>query len=188
MSELVRTFIAIELKNQDVLRKLIEARNRLVETGAEVKPVEDENIHLTLRFIGEIPQGLVRVLCTEISKIKYPKFQISVKNIGAFPSMARPRVVWAGVEEGADKLRELHDIVESIVKRLGIPPDKEEFVPHITLLRVKGSRGIDKLVKAIAEMHDMEFGSTIVDEVFVKKSVLTSSGPIYSNLCSVKLE
>ena len=187
MSELVRTFIAVEVKNQEVLKKLIEARNALVATSAGLKPVEDENIHLTLRFIGEIPQVLVRELCNQISRLEYRKFDMHVKGIGAFPSPLRPRVIWAGVEEGSEDLKKLHDMIESIVARLGIPREKEEFVPHITLARVKDQRGIDKLVKLIAEMSGLDFGYTPVDEVYVKKSVLTPRGPIYSNLCSKKL-
>ncbi|MEM0326811.1 MAG: RNA 2',3'-cyclic phosphodiesterase [Desulfurococcaceae archaeon] len=188
LNEHVRTFVAVEIKNQAVLRKLIEVRNQLVATGAELKPVEDENIHLTLRFIGEIPLSLVRVLCSEISGIKYPRFQVHVKGLGAFPSPTRPRVLWAGVEEGGEKLVELHNLVENTVRRIGIPPDREEFVPHITLARVKGLRGLDKLVKTVMILQNTDFGYTEIDEVVVKKSVLTPSGPIYSNLCTVKLE
>lgn len=184
MSELIRTFIAVEIKNRDTLKKLIEARDQLVTTGADLKPVEDENIHLTVRFIGEIPAGLVRVLCDEISKVEFQRFQMHVKGLGAFPSPARPRVVWAGVAEGGDQLRRLHEIVESIARRLGIPPDREEFVPHITLARVKGFRGVEKLTRLLAVLQDTDFGVTEVDEVVVKKSVLTPRGPVYTNLCS----
>jgi len=187
VSEEVRTFIAIEIKNTDVLRKLVEIRDYILTSNAELKPVEDENIHLTLRFIGEIPSSLVRAVCTEISSIKAEKFDIHVKGIGAFPSLLRPRVVWAGVEEGSDKLRELYMLVENRLRKLGIPREREEFIPHITLARVKGYRNIDKLVKLIGELINTDFGFTLVDEVFVKKSVLTPSGPIYSNICSVKL-
>ncbi|MEM4952801.1 MAG: 2'-5' RNA ligase family protein, partial [Desulfurococcaceae archaeon] len=62
MSELIRTFIAVEIENKSVLRKLIEVRDQLASTGADIKPVEDENIHLTIRFIGEVPEALVRAL------------------------------------------------------------------------------------------------------------------------------
>lgn len=188
MSEIIRTFIAIEIENSDVLKKLVEARNKLVETGADLKPVEDENIHLTLRFIGEIPAGLVKVLCSDISTLKYSRFEMHVKGLGVFPNLARPRVVWAGVAEGSDKLVELARIVERIVRRLGVPPEREEFVPHITLARVKSGRGVDKLVKTIQSMQDMDFGVSSVTRIHVKKSVLTPSGPIYSDLCTVELQ
>lgn len=187
MSELIRTFVAVEIENRDVLKKLVEIRDQLVATGADIKPVEDENIHLTLRFIGEIPVGLVKVLCNEITGLKYQQFQMHVKGLGVFPSLTRPRVIWAGVSEGSDKLIELYRLVESIVRRLRVPPEREEFVPHITLARVKGLRNIEKLLRLINTLLDADFGYSNVTEIFVKKSVLTPSGPVYSNLCSAKL-
>lgn len=187
LSELVRTFIAIEIENKETLHKLIEIREQLVSTGADVKPVEDENIHLTLRFIGEIPIGLVKILCNDLSSIKYNKFRMMIKGIGAFPSLNKPRVVWAGITEGGDRLGELHRHVETIIKRLGLPPDREEFIPHITLLRVKSGRNIDKLVRVVITLQDHDFGYSDVTRLFLKKSTLTPSGPIYSNLCWVEL-
>jgi 2'-5' RNA ligase len=188
MSELIRTFIAVEIENRDVLRKLIEIRDQLVASGADIKPVEDENIHLTIRFIGEIPAGLVKTLCNEINGVKYQVFQMHVKGVGVFPNISRPRVLWAGVAEGADKLVELAKILETIVRRLGVPPEREEFVPHITIARVRGSRNMDKLVKLVINLADMDFGYSNVTGIHVKKSVLTPRGPVYSNLCSVMLQ
>lgn len=187
MSELIRTFIAVEIENRDVLRKLIEARDQLVATGADIKPVEDENIHLTLRFIGEVPETLVKSLCSEIKELRYQRFQMHVKGIGVFPNMGRPRVIWAGVSEGAEKLIDLAKIIEVIVRKLGIPPEREEFVPHITIARVKGARNLDKLTKTIHVLVNSDFGVSDVSGIYVKKSVLTPRGPVYSNICSVNL-
>ncbi|MEM1628105.1 MAG: RNA 2',3'-cyclic phosphodiesterase [Desulfurococcaceae archaeon] len=185
--EFIRTFIAIEIREKETLGKLIAIRNALVETGADVKPVEDENIHITLRFIGEIPESMVRLICNEIAGISFSKFTAHVKGLGVFPNITRPRVVWAGIEEGSEKLIELHNLVEDKLRRLGIPREREGFTPHITLIRVKGHRNIDKLIKAINMYAGYDFGYFDVDEVIVKRSVLTPSGPIYSDLCSVKL-
>lgn len=185
--EIIRCFIAIELKNQEVLRRLIEVRDKITATGADLKPVEDENIHLTLRFIGEVPRSIVDEVCSFINTISYKGFQIHVKNIGGFPSLERPRVIWAGVEEGSGELLELYRVVEAGLRRIGIKPEREEFVPHITLARVKGYKGIERLVKTLMELREMDFGYSPVDEVIVKKSVLTPRGPIYSNICVKKL-
>ncbi|ADV64893.1 2'-5' RNA ligase [Desulfurococcus mucosus DSM 2162] len=186
-SELVRSFIAIEVKNRDVLRRLIEARDRVAGVGVDLKPVEDENIHLTLRFIGEVPRSTVEEVCGIVTGISFKPFEMHVKGIGGFPSLERPRVIWAGIEEGAGELLELYRVVEAGLRRLGVKPEREEFTPHITLARVKGYRGLEKLVKVLLEMRDMDFGYTPVDEVIVKKSVLTPRGPIYSNICVKKL-
>lgn len=187
MSELIRTFIAIEIENKDVLARLISTRDQIVATGADLKPVEDENIHITLRFIGEIPAGMVRFLCNDMLNLKYPEFRIRVKGIGVFPNISRPRVIWAGVSEGFDKLVELHKQIELIVRRHGIPPEREEYIPHITIARVKGGRNIDKLIKILTTLTNADFGYTDVKEIKLKKSVLTPSGPHYSDLCGVRL-
>ncbi|MEM4482078.1 MAG: RNA 2',3'-cyclic phosphodiesterase [Desulfurococcaceae archaeon] len=185
MSELIRTFIAIEVENREVLEKLVEVRNQLLESGADIKPVEDKNIHLTIKFIGEVPQSTVELLCSEISKIKYPRFYIHIKGIGAFPTEYRPRVIWAGVEEGSDKVVDLFKVVDSIARKIKITGEKEEFTPHITIARVKTSKNVNRLVAKLRDLANVDFGNSNVSGIHVKRSVLTPSGPIYSNLCSV---
>lgn len=185
--EYIRTFIAIEIENRDVLSKITSIRDQITATGADIKPVEDENIHITLRFLGEIPPGLVREICNSIRGVKYPVFRIRVNGIGVFPDINRPRVIWIGVSEGGDRLRELHRLIEDIIRKLGIPPEREEFTPHITIARVKSYRNIDKLLKTLRDIVDIDIGYSNVTSIHIKKSVLTPSGPIYSDLCSVEL-
>lgn len=184
---LVRSFIAIEIEDGAALAKLIEARDRLTATGADIKPVEDQNIHLTLRFLGEIPLSLVNWICSELKDVEYNKFSMRVKGLGAFPTIQRPRVIWAGVAEGARQVTELHEAVEAILRKRGLEPEREEFIPHITLARVKGSRGINELVKALLAMADSDFGTSPVSKIVVKKSLLTPRGPIYSDICAHEL-
>ncbi len=187
--ENIRVFIAVEIPDPKVLDALSKARDLLVETRADLKPVATENIHLTLRFIGEIPLTLVHEVCRELSeKIKFEPFKIKIAKIGVFPHIRRPRVIWAGVVEGVDKLTQLHDNVESVLRRLRIPPQREKFIPHITLARVRSGRNIDALIKVIQDIADQEFGEIIVDKIVVKRSVLTPSGPIYSDICTIKAQ
>lgn len=188
MSELVRTFIAIEIENKEVLSRLVEVRDQLLGTGADIKGVEDENIHLTLRFLGEIRRDVIGLLCEELSKLKFPKFRIHIRGISAFPLESRPRVIWAGIEEGSEKVIELNKLVESIIRKLGVPREREEFVPHITLARVKTHKNIERLVTLLRSLAGIDFGYSSVSSIHVKRSVLTPRGPIYSDLCSVHLE
>ncbi len=185
--DLLRVFIAIEIKNRDVLGSLIKVRDLIASSGADVKPVEDENIHLTLRFIGEVPRSTVEEVCKILTNLNHSKFDMHVKGIGVFPTIHRPRVVWAGVVDGASEVVKLHDLVEKELRRLRIPADREEFTPHITLLRVKSGRGVDRLVKIIEEFKDADFGTTPVERVVLKKSTLTPRGPIYTDLCYKEL-
>ncbi|MEM4433793.1 MAG: RNA 2',3'-cyclic phosphodiesterase [Thermosphaera sp.] len=181
--DLIRIFIAIEVRNEEVLKKLVEVRDAITSTGADVKPVEDENIHLTLRFIGEVPKEIVDKVCNLLSNVEFPRFEMRVKGLGVFPSINRPRVIWAGVSEGSSELTRLYEIVEKGLRALKIPGEREEFTPHITLARVKSGRGVDRLVKVIEAFRDYDFGITIVDRVVLKKSTLTPRGPIYNDVC-----
>ena len=189
---MVRAFIAVEIENPQVLSNLIKIRDMLVETGADIKPVEDENIHLTIRFLGEIStitiEEIKRIMDTIPTIIK--SFEMKVFGVGAFPTITRPRVVWAGVTEGSDKLALIRKIIdEGIVKaRLyDVHKDQHAFSPHITLARVKSGRNISKLADLISRYQDYDFGVSPVTEVKLKQSTLTPRGPIYKDIYIVKL-
>lgn len=182
----MRVFIAIDINNTHVLERLSRFRDQIATMSTDLKPVSNENIHLTIRFIGEVPVKTVNEICSSLSKIVFKPFKIHIKGVGAFPSVTRPRVIWAGVTEGADELMKIHRDVENIVRSLGLPPDRERFIPHVTLARVKTMRGLSSLTKLIAESYDYDFGEVEVNEIVLKRSILTPSGPIYSNICSVK--
>lgn len=182
----LRVFIAVDINSHEVLSNLSRARDLLLESGADLKPVATENLHITIRFIGEYPSSIVKSICRELEKIEFKPFKIHVRGIGVFPNINRPRVIWASVTEGSEELTMIHEKVEDILQRLGVPREKEKFVPHITLARVKSGRNIPRLVKIINSLIDMDFGEFLVDKIVLKRSVLTPSGPIYSDICSVK--
>ncbi len=183
---MVRTFIAIDI-DDELRSKLAQIRDYIASSKADLKPVATENIHLTLRFIGEIPLAKVEQLCNILdNNLKFKPFKIRVEGLGVFPNIHRPRVIWAGVTNGSNQLLELHETIENLLKRIGIPGSREKFVPHITLARVKGSRNISSLVKYIEQYLNEFFGEMIVREVKVKRSILTPKGPIYSDLCVIK--
>ncbi|RLG80749.1 MAG: RNA 2',3'-cyclic phosphodiesterase [Thermoprotei archaeon] len=182
----LRVFVAIDIPSSEVLSNLSRARDLLVETGADLKPVATENLHLTIRFIGEVPIKIVNEICRGLSNLVFKPFKIRVSGIGVFPSIARPRVIWAGVSEGVRELVQIHDEVNAVLAKLGMPPEREKFVPHVTLARVRSSRNLSRLVKVINSIISMEFGEFVVDRVTLKKSTLTPSGPIYNDVCSVK--
>ncbi len=186
---MVRLFVAVEIENQAVLNRIIKAKNELLacSKGRGIKPVEDENIHLTIRFIGEVPESLlpnIYACVKEASKVK--SFEMTVKGMGAFPSPARPRVVWVGVEKGAHELRRIRDLMEPCLRRHS-KPDRNKFVPHITIARIKG--GYDPAcLRSIIEGYAEElFGESRVTAVKLKKSTLRPEGPIYTDLLTVKL-
>ena len=186
---LIRLFIAVEVEDANVLKRIITFRDQVVACarGRGVKAVEDENIHLTIRFIGEVPEALLPSIekCLDLcASVK--KFKVIVKGVGAFPSLSRPRVIWVGVEEGADQFRQLRKILDNCLKDI-VSPDKHEFTPHITIARVKGSIDRECLASLISENQDLVFGEYTVTTVKLKRSILRPQGPLYIDLKSVKL-
>ncbi len=183
----VRTFIAVDIDDDRVKGRLASVRDYLVDSKADLKPVATENIHITLRFIGEIPITRVDQLCNALQeKLKFKPFKIRIEGLGVFPNIHRPRVIWAGVTEGSSQLVDLHNAVEKILRSLRIPANRERFVPHITIARVKSSRNLSRLVKYIEQYISEFFGEIVVNKVKVKRSILTPQGPIYSDLCVIK--
>jgi 2'-5' RNA ligase len=188
VSERIRSFIAVDIEDPNLVSKLISIRDAFVSTGAPMKPVEDQNLHITLRFLGEIPATMIDEVYRVMASVKFRRFRIRIAGVGAFPTTTRPRVIWVGVREGAEELARIHAEIERGLRRLGFRPEKEEFVPHITLARIKGSRNIDRVVKLLNQFADVEVGEMVVDRIRLKQSILTRSGPIYRTLREVLAE
>jgi len=178
----VRCFFAVDIEDRDILEKIAEAQERLKETGAVLKPVGLENIHITIRFIGEAPQELVDEMALEADEVEFAPFKVELSGVGVFPSLARINVVWAGIGEGKLELLSLFQSLEPRLRRLGLKPDKRGFRPHLTIARVKSSRNVKKLAEAVRKMADTHFGAFDVTNFRLKKSTLTPKGPIYTTI------
>jgi 2'-5' RNA ligase len=158
-----------------------------------VKWVDPENIHFTLKFIGEISgEQLSEVtgILTECCKGVKP-FAITLKGVGAFPSASRPQVVWVGAQptdaESGESLTKLVASLEEWLETIGIPREGRPFSPHLTLGRTRGPKGTDRLAKAIAEMGGRVFGEMLAEEVVLMQSTLSPNGPTYAPLQRVAL-
>jgi len=183
--ELIRSFIAVELGDGDVLTKVTSLQRTLIETGADLKIVEPQNIHVTLRFLGEIPGSLVERVCKAMRQIKFQPFDLELEGLGCFPDYRRPNVVWVGITRGEVELRGIFNQLEPNLRKLGFPPDRKGFSPHLTIARVRSGRNRQKLVEAVEALKDQSLASMTVSRVKLKKSVLTPKGPIYTTLCEV---
>ncbi len=128
-----RLFVAIDLPTP--------IRSRLVGLcggmrGAKWMPADQ--IHLTLRFIGEVDNGRLSDIAEALTEVGVAPFSISLSGVGHFPPRGKPKVLWAGVADGAAVTR-LHHKIEVRLQRLGLPPDARKFAPHVTLARLKGA-------------------------------------------------
>jgi len=182
--KLPRTFIAVDI-GEEIKQRLLKVQRRLEETGADLKFVEFENIHLTMKFLGDIPINRIDEVCEALKKVASAAkpYEILVKGIGVFPSPSYMRVIWAGVSEGGRETLAIHRQLDLELAKMKFPPD-HKFVPHITIARVKSRRNREKLALLLPEFRDADFGSCRVEALELKESKLTPKGPIYSSLGS----
>lgn len=182
MSESIRSFIAFDLESDVVLKRLTEMQNLLVKTGADLKLVEPKNIHVTMRFLGNITPSMVEQIYTEMQKVQFTPFEIWIQGVGAFPDVRYPRVCWVGITEGADQLRGIFSQLEPKLQGLGFTADPKGFSPHLTIARVRSGRNKIELAKFIEKNVKFDFGAIRANCLKLKKSDLTLNGPVYSTL------
>lgn len=182
MPETIRSFIAFDIDNKLILTKIADAQNLLAKTGADLKLVDPKNIHITLRFLGNISSDMVEKIFAEIKAVQFLPFDVKLHGIGAFPNLHYPRVLWIGITQGAEQLRNIFNQLEPRLRSLGFAPDSKGFSPHLTISRVKSGKNKAELGKCITENAAYEFGVIRAECLRLKRSGLTPKGPIYSTL------
>ncbi len=182
LSESIRSFIAFDIDSDSVLKKLGDMQFILARTGADLKSVEPKNIHITLRFLGNIRPETVDKIHEILKTIQFASFNINICGIGAFPSVKYPRVVWAGIREGSTELRGIFEQLEPQLRTLGFAADSRGFSPHLTIARVRSARNKADLAQCIQENAEFAFGSIRGECLRLKSSDLTPKGPIYATL------
>ena len=172
----MRLFIAIECPD-DVKDELVKVQKEVIGLG-KVKVVEYENLHLTLKFLGEVSEGKADGLGDVLSAVEYPPFTMEVGGMGVFPGPGNARVVWAGITRGSQELKKLQEKLEDTLGLKGFERDRR-FHPHLTLARVKDRvRGDD--VRVLLNKHKRTlFGSFVVGSFFLMKSELSPNGAAY---------
>lgn len=181
----VRAFIGVELDPQ-LLPKVLELQRELLSVGADIKVVEPENIHFTLRFLGEIPHSTVDEIMTCMNKLDFSPFPIEIRGVGCFPNVRNPRVIWIGLSMGLDTFSRLSRQLEDCLREIGFRSEGERFTPHLTIGRVRSGRNKADLAKKLGELLNAEIGKMTIGSVKLKKSTLTPRGPIYTTLHEVK--
>ena len=173
----MRLFVAVDIP-MEVKEKVADLRSELPPDNT--KPVKIENMHLTLRFIGEVPEVQITEIKKKLSDIKFNKFKLSMKSVGVFPNENYPKVIWIGCEN-----KELDKLAGKIISALsGIgKEDTGKFSAHLTIARVR--RKIN--VKEFLQKHKNEnFGEFEISEFKLIQSILDSDGPTYSVVAEFK--
>ncbi|MFQ6098792.1 MAG: RNA 2',3'-cyclic phosphodiesterase, partial [Armatimonadota bacterium] len=162
---------------------------RLQSARAAVKWVEPDNLHLTLKFLGNIPEAQVEPIAGALEGVACDTapFVAHVAGVGAFPNLKRPRVVWAGIASGSDELKRLAANVQEALVPLGFDPERREFSAHLTLGRVKSFVNVAGLAEAIRQEAEADLGPMPVEAVHLMQSELRPSGPMYSALAQLSL-
>ncbi len=185
--DLPRSFIAIE-SSEKAQKSLKIIQSELEGTGADLKTVKPENIHSTLRFLGNISEDKLEDVKKALEDTKkLGPFKIEIQGLGIFPSPSFIRVIWAGVSEGSEKMKQLREKINQSLKKINFPSEDKDFIPHFTIARVKSGKAKDKLGSIVERESETSFGKARVEEIKLKKSELTPEGPIYSDLKTVKL-
>jgi 2'-5' RNA ligase len=182
MAEPIRSFLAFDINNESVLKRMTEAQILIVKTAADLKLVDPKNIHVTVRFLGNVTQDMIEKIYAEMKSVQFVPFNIKICGLGAFPDMRYPRVCWAGITEGSTELRGIFSQLEPRLQGLGFPAEPRGFSPHLTIARVRSGRNKAELTRVIKENVNFDFGVIKGECLKLKKSELTPRGPIYSTL------
>lgn len=181
----MRLFIAIELP-EEIRNLLANLQSQLKTSGADVKWVEPQNIHLTLKFLGEVDDHKLNEVIRIIEYIteNINPFYIHLYSLGAFPKMNFPRVIWVGIDKGDVQAKEIAKSLEEKMAKIGIPRENRPFSSHITIGRVRSAFNRDKLAKNLDNLayNFAEIPEFLVTKITLFKSTLTPKGPIYEAL------
>ncbi|MCM8781418.1 MAG: RNA 2',3'-cyclic phosphodiesterase [Candidatus Omnitrophica bacterium] len=188
----MRLFIAVELP-EEIKDFLANLQMILKKTGADVKWVEAKNIHLTLKFLGEVDEEkidkVIRIL-EETARDK-DRFYIHLNSCGAFPNLKFPRVIWVGIDKGNVETTQIAISLEEKLAKLGIPKEKRPFSSHITLGRVKSGLNRQRLNEELTRIEkNLSFPTQEyqIKKIALFKSTLTPNGPIYEVIKEANLK
>ena len=189
MKQTVRTFVAVEI-NSAIRRRAEELIEKLRTASVDVKWVETHNVHLTLKFLGDVPSREIPRVCEAVQRGagKVAPFELEVCGAGAFPNAARPRTLWLGTGGGEAAMVELHHHIEGPLGKLGYRKDQRRFHPHLTIGRVRrGGPAVAELGRLVGQHADFVAGKLRVSQVVVFSSQLDRTGPTYETLSRAKL-
>lgn len=180
-----RGFVAVDVPASP---RLDAFATELRAASPSLKVVRTDQLHLTVKFLGDTEGGLVPEIVAAIQEAaaNVQPFEVRIQGTGAFPSLTRMNVIWVGVE-GSEPIARIAETLETSLESLGFQREHRPWKAHATLARVKGQRDLDH-VRRILEIHAKDaFGEHTVDAVHLKKSLLTPEGARYSIVETVKL-
>ena len=186
---IIRAFIAIPMPPR-IRQRVVSIRERFNHCGATISWVHEENVHLTIRFLGNVPEEKIGPIQEGIRRAVAgtDPFRMEVEEIGVFPNIKYPRIIWMGVREPTQTLVTLENRISSEMEALGFPREEKVFSPHITLGRVRSLQGKNLFIQALhSPIQTLEGEEMTVEEVVLFKSELKRSGAMHTILASIPL-
>ncbi|MFO8133671.1 MAG: RNA 2',3'-cyclic phosphodiesterase [Thermoplasmatota archaeon] len=180
-----RLFTAIDIGAR---QPLVELEQRLEETGANLKLVEPQNIHVTLKFLGDTDEAKIPAVehAMQAAAADVEPYHASLQGVGVFPHLDYIKVIWIGVDDDG-QTRHIAETLDDRLAGQGFRKEKHEFTPHATVARMKGARGKDAVRSLVQEHENTEFGDLSVEGIQLKKSELSPEGPVYTTLSDITL-
>jgi RNA 2',3'-cyclic 3'-phosphodiesterase len=179
----MRLFVALDI-TPDVRERIAKFLNKLRTAYPSARWVRPENLHVTLKFIGEVSETRAAEFRAALSHVHSPAVaQMDFRGTGLFPNDKRPRVFWIGIHASAN-VAEVAKEIDDRFSALGVEHEVREFRPHLTLARFDDARGLDALRAAIGNFGDAEFGSVRTNQLHLYQSQTASGGARYTRLAS----
>lgn len=192
MRDDIRAFLAIQLSD-DVMTALSHLADQLAQARVRgLKPVRPENMHLTLKFFGNVNarqvDSIVDIVTHTVKSVR--PFMLKLGNVGAYPNNKSPRVLWVGLDGDVAPLQDIHHRIEAALEQIAIKPDSRDFSPHLTVARIRDRASYTERRRAAEVLFSAEFRSGLsvpVDRFSLMRSVLQPEGPQYTSLAEIPL-
>lgn len=180
----MRCFIAVDI-NRAIQNQIAdlqdELRDALPDKSRDIKWVDPDLIHVTLKFLGDVPDRDIVPICRVAEDVaaRHDPFELAIQGVGHFRGKCA-RVLWAGARDGAEALENLHGDLEARLDEIGWPPEGRRFSAHLTICRTKSPSAGFELARIYVPWQDRDFGTTDINTLVVYHSQLTKQGPIYT--------
>jgi 2'-5' RNA ligase len=184
-----RTFLALDI-DECIRDRLVEARRRIDEPGSKIGWVAPRNLHLTLRFLGHVPDESIADVCARAAHAaaNVEPFEFHVRGVITVPPRGNQlKMFWIGVQDPTGRLKELHGELEAALAELGLHQEDRAFNPHITLARIRYAKDPQALREAAGAYAAEDFGTQHAGELIVYGSDLRPDGPVYTPLARAPL-
>ncbi|MGC9780494.1 MAG: RNA 2',3'-cyclic phosphodiesterase [Candidatus Heimdallarchaeota archaeon] len=182
----IRSFFAVDLEDKEITKKIVDIQSQLEFPDTRIVFVAPENLHFTLKFLGDIEERIVPELEKAAQNISFNDFELELSGMGCLPNYSYINALYIGVTKGLENLATIAKELESLSGKFNFKKETRSFRAHLTIGRVKRIRDKNPLISKIKENEETYFGKINITSFKLKKSDITPQGPIYTNLFEVK--